>query len=57
MNISEMFSTTGGILFYGGIIGGAIAVLLLIVLIPSFSHVKRKLIRKIEDEYSGKKNG
>ena len=56
MNISEMFSTTGGILFYGGIIGAAAAVLLLIVLMPSFSHVKKKLIRMIDEEYSRKKD-
>lgn len=54
MNITEMFSTTGEVLFYAGIAGTAVSILLLVILMPIFSCEKKKLIRKIEAEYSDK---
>lgn len=54
MNISEMFSTLGGKLFYGGIIGCAAAVILLIAFVPIFRGSKKRLQAKIEKEFEEK---
>lgn len=54
-NFEEMFATLGGKLFYGGIGGAVIAVILLIILAPVFSFEKKKLIKKLDDEYDNKR--
>ena len=51
INFAEMFSTTGSILFYGGIIGGAVSLLLIILFFPFFSVAKKEMNRKIEEEF------
>lgn len=50
-DISEMLATTGGKLFYGGIAGMILAVILTLIFIPVFSAAKKKMIRKINSEY------
>lgn len=51
IKLSEMFSTTGGILFYGGIIGGGVSLLLLSIFVPIFSAAKKKMNKKIDKEF------
>lgn len=55
MNLAEMFATTGGKLFYGGIMGAAASIILAVVFIPVFAYSKKRLIKKINAEYSDKK--
>lgn len=43
--------TDGMIMFYGGIAGMGLSVLLLILLIPIFSFKKKKLTQKINKEF------
>ncbi|MCM1577922.1 MAG: hypothetical protein NC078_03885 [Ruminococcus sp.] len=54
-DFSQMFSTPGNTLFYGGIIGAAVSVILLTVLTPLFGAAKKKIAKKIDDEF--KENG
>lgn len=54
INFAEMFSTLGGTLFYGGIIGVCVSVVLLIIFALTLSISKRKTIRKIESEFERK---
>ncbi|MBQ5320062.1 MAG: hypothetical protein J6K17_13305 [Oscillospiraceae bacterium] len=54
MNFTELFSTTGSMLFYGGIIGAVFSVVLSLILIPIFSASKKKMLKKIESEYKSK---
>lgn len=55
MNFAEMFSTTGGMLFYGGIIGAAVSVVLGLIFAIGFAGAKRRLERKLDSEYDGRK--
>lgn len=52
MNFAEMFGTTGGILFYGGIIGMGAAVLLGLLFIPIFAADKKRVNKKINAEFN-----
>ena len=54
INFAEMFSTLGGALFYGGIIGVCLSVVLLIIFALTLSISKKKTIRKIESEFERK---
>ncbi len=48
---AQMLATLGGKLFYGGIAGMALAVLLILIFIPAFSAAKKKMIKKINSEF------
>lgn len=50
-DIAQMLATTGGKLFYGGIAGMILAVLLILIFIPIFSAAKKKMIKKINSEF------
>lgn len=50
-DITQMLATAGGKLFYGGIAGMILAVLLVLIFIPAFSAAKKKMIKKINSEF------
>lgn len=50
-DIAQMLATTGGKLFYGGIAGMILSVLLVLIFIPAFSGAKKKMIRKIDLDF------
>lgn len=50
-DIAQMLATTGGKLFYGGIVGMILAVILALIFIPVFFAAKRKMIKKINSEF------
>lgn len=52
INFTEIFSSLGNLLFYGGIICAAVSILLFIIFIPTFAAAKRKMIRKIEADFN-----
>ena len=54
INFMEMFSTLGRTLFYGGIIGVCISVVLMIIFALTLSISKKKTIKKIESEFDRK---
>lgn len=43
--------TTGEIMFYGGLLVIAVGIVLFLLLIPLFSHQRKKLEKKIREEY------
>lgn len=51
-DFAEIFSSIGNMLFYGGIICGALSILLIIIFIPIFAAAKRKMIKKIEADFN-----
>lgn len=51
INFSEMFATTGSTLFYGGIAGLALSVMIGLLLIPVFASEKKRVNKKIENEF------
>lgn len=55
-DISRIFATLGSTLFYCGIAGTALSLLLMLLLTPIFAAEKKRLIKKIDSEYN-KKNG
>lgn len=55
MNFAEMFSTTGGMLFYGGIIGASVSVVLGVVFLLGFAGAKKRLEWKMDSEYDNRK--
>ena len=55
MNFTEMFSTTGGMLFYVGIIGAAVSIVLGAVFAIGFAGAKKRLERKMNSEYDNKR--
>lgn len=50
-DIAQMLATTGGKLFYGGIAGIALSLVLILILIPVFSSTKKRMIKKINSEF------
>lgn len=50
-DIAELLATTGGKLFYGGIAGIALSLVLILILIPVFSSAKKRMIKKINSEF------
>lgn len=52
INFTEIFSSLGNLLFYGGIICAAISILLIIIFIPTFAAAKRRMIKKIENSFN-----
>lgn len=54
MNFAEMFGTTGGILFYGGIMGMGVSVILGLLFVPIFVADKKRVIKKINSEFQEK---
>lgn len=52
MNLAEMFSTTGSALFYGGIIGAAVSIVIGVISILWFAGAGKRLEKKINSEYS-----
>lgn len=54
-DIAELFVTTGGKLFYGGIAGIALSLVLILILIPVFSSAKKRMIKKINSEFDKSK--
>lgn len=51
MNFAEMFGTTGGILFYGGIMGMGVSVILGLLFVPISVADKKRVIKKIYSEF------
>lgn len=51
MNFAEMFGTTGGILFYGGIMGMGVSVILGLLFVPISVADKKRVIKKINSEF------
>lgn len=51
MNFAEMFGSTGGMLFYGGIIGMIAAAVIGLFLIPIFAADKKRVNDKISSQY------
>lgn len=56
INFSEIFSSVGSLLFYGGMICGALSILLIIIFVPSFAAAKKKMIKKIESDFDKSEN-
>ena len=54
-DIAELLATTGGKLFYGGIAGIALSLVLILILIPIFSSAKKRMIKKINSEFDKSK--
>lgn len=54
-DIAELLATTGGKLFYGGIAGIALSLVLILILIPVFSSAKKRMIKKINSEFDKSK--
>ena len=51
MDIAKMFSTMGGVMYYGGIIGTFVSMILLLLFTPVFSAERKRILKKIEREY------
>lgn len=54
MEFSEMFNSTGNMLFYGGLIVMAISILIMILFAIISSSDKKRIERKIEKEFDNK---
>lgn len=54
-DIAELLATTGGKLFYGGIAGITLSLVLILILIPVFSSAKKRMIKKINSEFDKSK--
>ncbi len=53
--MDQIFATTGSTMYYGGIIGIGISIILLMLCTPIFATQRRKLLKKIEKDFNNKK--
>ena len=56
MNIdfSQIFATLGSTLFYCGLGGAALSLIIMLLRAPIFAAEKKRLIKKIDSEYNKK---
>lgn len=53
--MEQIFSTTGSMMYYGGILGIGLSAVFLILCTPIFAAQRKRLLKKIEKEFEGKK--